>query len=156
MFRSKLTKGVITLVVMFLFGLFSAWGVYASQNGNTAPPTSPPATQFQLPTNQTAANDTSAAAVPLGTTWVDCTPARVGVFTTRIHVKCTASFSGIWYFAYSTADDAEAARVLSELNSALLAGRTLTILYDSSDTTSGPPIGCAASDCRLLQALEIK
>ena len=156
MSRSKLVKGAVALVMVFLFGLFSAWVTQTGHNVNAAPETVQPAAQFQSPTNQTGSNNDPSVVASPNSTWVSCTPARVGVFTTRIHVKCSAAISGIWYFAYSTADDAEAARVLSVLNSALLTGRTLVILYDPSDTTSGPPIGCAASDCRLLQAVEME
>ena len=54
---------------------------------------------------------------------------------------------------FSTQDQAAAARFLAILNSALLTGRTLTILNDPADTTSGPPIGCQANDCRLIIAV---
>ncbi len=156
MSRSRLTKGAIALVMVFLFGLLSAWVTQAGHNVNAAPETARPAAQVQSPINRTGSNDNPSVVASPNLTWVGCTPARVGVFTTRIHVKCSAAISGIWYFAYATADDAEAARVLSVLNSALLTGRTLVILYDPSDATSGPPIGCAANDCRLLQALEVE
>ena len=87
--------------------------------------------------------------------WSTCTPARVGVFTNRVHVRCTSANAGILYYAFSTNDQAAVARVLALLNSAILTGRTLTILNDPADTTSGPPVGCLASDCRLILALEI-
>ncbi|NOZ06227.1 MAG: hypothetical protein GXP41_07745 [Chloroflexi bacterium] len=153
MFRSTLTKGAIALVMTFLIGLFGAWVTQASRSAAVSPQiVANPVSVVQSP----GGNNTPANVVSPALTWGDCTPARVAVFATRIHVKCAAGISGIWYFAYPTSDAAGAARVLSVLNSALVTGRTLVILYDPSDTTSGPPIGCAASDCRLLQALEVK
>ena len=83
---------------------------------------------------------------------VSCTPENVAVFPTRVHVKCTTAFSGIRYFAASTADAAHAARVLSLLSTALAAGRTVNVFYDPADT-SGAGIGCQANDCRLIQGV---
>jgi len=85
--------------------------------------------------------------------WSSCTPALVGVFSNRVHVRCTVANDGILYYAFPTQDQAAAARFLAILNSALLTGRTLTILNDPADTTSGPPIGCQANDCRLIIAV---
>jgi hypothetical protein len=87
--------------------------------------------------------------------WSACTPARVAVFNSRVHVKCAVANAGILYYAFPTADQAAAARFLAIHNSALLTGRSLTILNDPADTTSGPPVGCQASDCRLIIALDI-
>ncbi len=87
--------------------------------------------------------------------WSACTPARVAVFSSRVHVKCFVANAGILYYAFPTNDQAAAARVLAILNSALLTGRSLSIFNDPSDTTSGPPIGCQASDCRIIIALDI-
>ncbi len=87
--------------------------------------------------------------------WSACTPARVAVFSSRVHVKCFVANAGILYYAFPTKDQAAAARVLTILNSALLTGRSLSIFNDPADTTSGPPIGCQASDCRIIIALDI-
>jgi hypothetical protein len=99
-----------------------------------------------------------------------CTPDEVQVYTSnsvdpitrdqrsatspppRLHVHCTAAVGGIQYFALSTADAPQAARVLSVITSALLAGRTLTIRYDPADL-SGSGIGCLNTDCRLIQSI---
>ncbi|MCZ7572790.1 MAG: hypothetical protein M5U01_29900 [Ardenticatenaceae bacterium] len=155
MFRSRLTKGTIALVTMFLFGLFGAWGTQASQSVEAGPRTDRTEIQTQPLADQDAGNANPIALYSPDSTWTTCTPARVGVFTTRIHIKCAAAVGGIWYFAVATTDDAHAARVLSLLNTALVTGRSLVILYNPSDTTGGPPIGCAANDCRLLLALEL-
>jgi hypothetical protein len=88
-------------------------------------------------------------------TWSTCTPARVAVFSNRVHVRCTVANAGIFYYAFSTKDPSAVARVLALLNGALLTGRTLLILNDPADTSSGPPVGCQAGDCRLILALEV-
>jgi hypothetical protein len=92
-----------------------------------------------------------AAAAPTDTF---CTPDQVVVFTNapRLHVHCAAAVGGISYFAVSTSDQAQAARVLSVISTALIAGRTLVIRYDPNDL-SGAAIGCLNSDCRLIQAV---
>ena len=83
-----------------------------------------------------------------------CTPTQVLVWTVapRLHVRCAAAVGGISYFALSTADAAQAARVLTILTAAQVAGRTLVIRYDPADL-SGAAIGCLTSDCRLIQAV---
>ena len=92
-----------------------------------------------------------AQAAPVDTS---CTPDEVAVFTTetRLHVRCAAPVGNIRYFAVSTSDQAKAARVLSVINTALVAGRTLWIKYDPVDL-SGASIGCLNSDCRLIRAI---
>jgi hypothetical protein len=82
---------------------------------------------------------------------ISCTPVQVAVFTNapRLHVRCAASVGGINFFALSTANAPLAARVLSILTTAQVAGRTLGIRYDPADT-SGTSIGCQANDCRLI------
>ena len=78
----------------------------------------------------------------------DCVPVDVGTFANRVHVRCSASVSGgIWYFAVSSANTAEAARFLSLASAALVAGRTLTIFYETTDT-SGDSFDCRSADCR--------
>jgi hypothetical protein len=81
-----------------------------------------------------------------------CTPDQVMVFTTapRIHVRCASAVGNVRYFAVSTADQAQAARVLAVISTALAAGRTLIINYDPDDL-SGSSIGCLNSDCRLIR-----
>ena len=83
-----------------------------------------------------------------------CTPNQVVVFTTapRLHVRCEESFGGVIYFATATADTGQAARILSIIETALVAGRTLIINYDPNDLT-GASIGCQTKDCRLIRAI---
>jgi len=94
---------------------------------------------------------TSSAAV-----WVDCTPANVATFANRVHVKCTATFGGgIQYFAVASSDTAYANRFQSLASSALVAGRTVSILYDPADL-SGGAFGCSTNDCRRAQGIAIR
>lgn len=98
---------------------------------------------------------TSAAASPLDTAATTlCTPIAVAHFDARVHVRCSVPVSGIVYFAVPTSNNNRAARVLALLGTALAAGRDITIFYDPADT-SGTAVGCAATDCRLIQAVEI-
>lgn len=85
-------------------------------------------------------------------TWVSCIPASVATFEDRVHVECAASIAGIRFFAAPTNNPAHAARVLSTLSAAQVAGRTLSILYDPSDT-SGSKFNCQESDCRTIIAV---
>lgn len=138
----KGSKSILRDVVLVLFGML----VVAL--GQTAGTPIAAARQVQEP----AAQSGTASQEPEASVWVSCTPANVVTYSTRVHVKCTAAISGISYFAVSTADASKAARVLSILSTANVAGRTLSILYDPADT-SGTSIGCQAADCRLLQAV---
>jgi hypothetical protein len=88
------------------------------------------------------------AAAPDAAIWYRCTPANVAAYTSRIHVKCTvATGGGIQYFASPARDTANAARFLSLLSTAAVAGKQVDVLYDPADI-SGTPYGCAIADCR--------
>lgn len=92
------------------------------------------------------------AAARAAETWVSCVPVGVVNYRTRVHVRCASAIGGVSYFAAPTQDPAFAARVLSVLTTAQVAGRTLSILYDPADL-SGTSIGCLAADCRLIRAV---
>jgi hypothetical protein len=85
---------------------------------------------------------------------VFCTPNQVVVFTEapRVQVRCDESFSGVVYFAAPTADPAQASRILSVIQTALVAGRTLIVNYEPADL-SGARIGCQSNDCRLIRRI---
>jgi hypothetical protein len=85
-------------------------------------------------------------------TWISCTPVEVATYGNRVHVECSSSTGGVRFFAASTSDWQNAARVLSVISTAQVAGRTLNILYDPSDL-SGEFIGCQTNDCRLIRAV---
>lgn len=87
-------------------------------------------------------------------TSVICTPKGVATFSSRIHIRCAQSFSGVVFFAYRSSDSAGAARYMSMATSALISGRNVRIFYDPADL-SGAGIGCRTNDCRLLRGLEI-
>jgi hypothetical protein len=87
-------------------------------------------------------------------TSVICTPTGVATFSSRIHIRCAQSFSGVIFFAYRSSDSKGAARYMSMATSALISGRNVWIFYDPADL-SGAKIGCQTSDCRLLRGLEI-
>ncbi len=146
-----------TLYLFFLIGLLGALVVRTVQltQASTARTASETAVQARARLAE-ASNPFTGAASSGNQVWADCLPARVAVFGNRIHVRCTAAVSNLWYFAYPTTDDAEAARVLSLMTTAQVTGQTLGVLYDPNDTTSGPAVGCLAADCRLLLALEMK
>ena len=82
-------------------------------------------------------------------TSTNCTPVQVMAFSQRIHVRCAAAIGGIRFFALGTANAPNAARILTILTTAQVAGRDLTILFDASDL-SGASIGCQTNDCRLI------
>ncbi len=92
------------------------------------------------------------ASVQAQQTWISCVPSEIMAFRERIHVRCAASINGITYFAVSTSDAAWSARVMSVLNTAQVAGRTVTLLYDPADL-SGASYGCQANDCRVILAV---
>ena len=98
------------------------------------------------------AQETSSVLAPTATTV--CTPVNTGVFDARVHVRCSVAVSGIFYFAAPTSNNNRAARVLAVLSTAMAASHDLRIYYDPTDT-SGIAIGCAASDCRLIQSVEL-
>jgi len=85
-------------------------------------------------------------------TWISCTPAEIATYQNRVHVRCAAAVGGVSFFAAAAQDTAFAARVLSVITAAQVAGRTLSILYDPADQ-SGTAIGCQSSDCRLIRAV---
>jgi hypothetical protein len=92
----------------------------------------------------------SAAPASAAQTTHTCKPVDVTTFPERIHVRCnTAASGGIVFFAIPTANSEHAARILSTLLGAHLAGRTIVVGYDSADV-SGTAFGCAPHDCRRL------
>ncbi len=88
-----------------------------------------------------------------------CVPVEIATFwggadnpVNRVHVKCKTPVEGsISYFAVSTADGDNAARILSILTTAYVQGqgKILSILYDRDDL-SGEAIGCLNTNCRLI------
>jgi hypothetical protein len=84
----------------------------------------------------------------------DCIPFNVGVFSNRVHVRCTvAAPGGVYYFAAPTSDSKYAARVLSLMLTAKATGKTVRFYYNPSD--SGASYGCSYSDCRPFWGIEV-
>ena len=91
-----------------------------------------------------------------GQTTHSCISVDVTTFPERIHVRCgTAASGGIIFFAVPTANNENAARILSTLLAGHIAGRTMVIGYDTTDT-SGTAFGCAQNDCRRLLYVGVK
>lgn len=85
-----------------------------------------------------------------------CKPVDVTTFANRVHVRCsTATSGGILFFAVPTSNNENAARILSTLLAGHIAGKTLVIGYDTTDT-SGSAFGCLQSDCRRLLYVGVK
>jgi hypothetical protein len=79
-----------------------------------------------------------------------CVPASVAVFSDRIHVECINGTSAFRYFA-APVNSPNAASFLTALTTAMSSIPIMELrigYYD--DTTSGPPFGCSASDCRKI------
>lgn len=83
-----------------------------------------------------------------------CSPVNVGVFSNRVHVRCTTAVNGIIYFAVATSDANAAARALAAFQTAIAAGHDVRIYFDPADT-SGAAFGCAAVDCRRATGIEL-
>ncbi len=87
---------------------------------------------------------------------IPCNPVEIATFynpggpVSRVHVKCDSAVNGIEYFAVSTEDAANAQMILSILTTAYTdaGGKTLSILYDPNDETTGPLFGCLSINCR--------
>jgi hypothetical protein len=88
-----------------------------------------------------------------------CTPTGVGVFSNRIHVRCStggAPGAAITYFAFCTQNDsALSARYLSTMTAAKATGKNLVMFYDQNDL-SGTNCGCGTGDCRVITGLEMQ
>jgi hypothetical protein len=92
----------------------------------------------------------TAGTAPAQAAIIKCQPDEVAVWSNRIHVRCEAAVAGVSYFAVPVSDAAHAARMLSVISTAVVAGRAMLLTYEPSDT-SGTSIGCPISNCRLLQ-----
>jgi hypothetical protein len=89
-------------------------------------------------------------AAPARAAIIKCQPDEVAVWPNRIHLRCEAATAGVSYFVVPVSDAAHAARMLSVISTALVAGRSMLVTYEPSDT-SGTNIGCPISNCRLMQ-----
>lgn len=83
-----------------------------------------------------------------------CTPVNVAVFVgSRIHVRCAEVQAGAPTFYALSTEDRDVDRILSILTSAITAGKTLFIFYNSA--ASANPTGCLEQDCRKIETAVI-
>lgn len=102
---------------------------------------------------------------PTALYWYICNPTNhIGLFTNRIHIYCTSTtaiggaptLTGIYWFAFPTSpDSAAASRFMSLMQTGVIAGRTLWVQVDPSDT-SGTSFGCGTADCRRIYGMEMR
>ncbi len=94
-------------------------------------------------------------------TW-DCVISQVQFIVTsvtgkpRVAAQCQASAGGgISWFAFRISDGPDLAKmILSMLTTGKVAGRTVRIGYESTDT-SGNGWGCESANCRIIKKLEM-
>jgi hypothetical protein len=92
------------------------------------------------------------AAPALGVNYT-CTPNLVVSANNRVVARCAVAYnSTISWFAYPTSDSANASRMLSVFETAKATGDTITVYFDTTDT-SGTAFGCLATDCRAIWAV---
>jgi hypothetical protein len=85
-----------------------------------------------------------------------CTPVTVASFASRVAVYCNPPDGALSFFAVCTHPDlAWAARALSLMTTAKVAGKNLNIYFDPADT-SGASCGCQTGDCRAITAVEVR
>lgn len=142
MFRQLSVKVVSKNILLVLTGM-----VLAALLMSSSLFTSPTASAKTMATSSTLEQNS-----PDGQNWITCVPVAVANFDNRVHVRCAAPVGNIHFFAAPTSNYAYAARVLSTLSAAQVAGRTLDILYDPDDI-SGESFGCGALDCRRIIAV---
>lgn len=97
------------------------------------------------------------AAEPQAGVYYTCTPNLVVSANVRVVARCSVGYvlnpsTTIYWFAYPTKDSATASRMLSVFETAKATSSTLTVYFDTNDT-SGTAYGCAASDCRAIWAV---
>ena len=78
-------------------------------------------------------------------------------FPFKVHVRCELPVApNIIFLAASAEPDFRfATRVIALGTVAQASQKTLAVLFDPADVTSGPAFGCAASDCRPLKAISL-
>ena len=87
-----------------------------------------------------------ASATYAGSQWHVCQPIDVAAYNTRVHVKCSSSAAGgIKYFAVKSSEPF-AKNFLAVANSALVAGKSLRVLFNSN--RYGTNFGCGRGNCR--------
>jgi hypothetical protein len=101
--------------------------------------------------------------------WASCTPVNVMAAENRVHVRCQQKIVvvgeivadmvkrlTVHFFAAPTSNKQFANRALSLISTALVAGKDLSIFFETDDVETGPQFGCGAADCRPILAIAIK
>ena len=88
-----------------------------------------------------------------------CTPTGIGVFETRVHVRCSAGIGGgsvVFFAVCSTGtNSALASRMLSAFTTARALSRPIDLYYNAGDT-SGAACGCGTGDCMRIWGAEVR
>jgi hypothetical protein len=92
--------------------------------------------------------------------WANCTPKEVTVWSGHVHVLCTLpAQGGIQFFAVpflsATATGPQAERFLNLTSEALIHGRQLAMLFETTDLSAGA-WGCGPTNCRRPLAYSLK
>ena len=84
-----------------------------------------------------------------------CDVSNVASFDNRIHIRCSNSNNGIYYYAYPTdpVHVATANQFLAIGNTAYALGHHVWVYYDSNSSMN--PAGCNTSDCRGLYGVSM-
>jgi len=100
---------------------------------------------FLHPAQPAAAAPAPAPDVPLANFM--CTPIESGVFSNRVHIRCSNTpGSGIYFFAVSNSDSGLASRYLSIFTTGVATGKSVEVFYDPA--ASGAAWGCGYANCR--------
>ncbi len=86
--------------------------------------------------------------------WGKCTVQDVMVWNkNRLHIRCAPTIDGLTFFAVPWSSTEFLNQTLSIATSAIAYNKTVNVLYNPSDTTTGATFGCAANTCRPLIAI---
>ena len=91
-----------------------------------------------------------------------CTPIGAAIYTgVRYHVRCdVAGIGTIWsdqtvsFFSIGVTDPHQVAQVMELVDTAVLAGKRITITYPLSEADNPP--GCDPANCRKIIALTLR
>lgn len=96
----------------------------------------------------------SFSAFAVATTY-QCKVAGVFENEARVHLRCDKPAGPITFFAVPLSKLNHAKNFVSVSTAAMLAGRTVEVFYNTTDT-SGNTFGCLSSNCRYASAVEMK
>jgi len=73
----------------------------------------------------------------------------------RLHISCHNKPDGYTFFAVPMSSAEFVNQVLSIATAAIVYKKTVNVLYNPSDTTTGPTFGCDAVGCRPLLGIAL-